>query len=95
MYKVTTCMVCFPLKYFYVVYMLLLIRCSQSANLGYNNSIKGKFLSSVYSFITSPGTLPQEIVICFRLEVYWDQPSLGDLSYSVLLSQVETHFSLI
>lgn len=30
---------------------------------------KGKFLSSVYSFITSPGTLPQEIVICFRLGI--------------------------
>ena len=46
--------------------MLLLIRCSQSANRLQQFYQNWKFLSSVYSFITSPGTLPQEIVICFH-----------------------------
>ena len=46
--------------------MLLLKRCSQSANRLQQFYQNWKFLSSVYSFITSPGTLPQEIVICFH-----------------------------
>ena len=62
-------MVCFPLKYSCVVYMLLLIRCSQSADRLQQFYQNWKFLSSVYSFITSPGTLPQEIVICFHLGI--------------------------
>lgn len=77
MYKVTTCMVCFPFKIFLCCLYASLNKMFSISKLRLQQFYqKGKFLSSVYSFITSPGTLPQEIVICFRLGIQ-DQPSLG------------------
>lgn len=88
-------MVYFPLKYFYVVYMLLLIRCSQSANLGYINSIKNE--NSCLLFILLLFLLVLFTKKCYLLSFRYTETSLlwGNSSYSVLLSQMETHFSLM
>lgn len=59
--------------------MLLLIRCSQSANLGYNNSIKKENSCLLFILLLLLLVLfPKKLLFAF-VQVYWDQPSLGGL----------------